>query len=196
MPIYNARKSITRPAACVAPGGNKSSLCSLHLYSRPTNLTFIFHSPFFIFQPFSHRVVRDLNFVASSRFMSSTTPCAKQLSSALSVASAYACLSGWPAAPGQSAHVSSTASAEDLVLVSERVSSLAHPSKPLTRNPQRASISPQARRRLRLWSPPASSFVFLRPSDPSWCCRQCPKSDPCSSTSSLLRELQDLESCF
>ena len=49
---------------------------------------------------FSHRVVRDLNCVASSRFMSSTTPCANKLSSAVSVASASACLSTSPPALG------------------------------------------------------------------------------------------------
>ena len=56
-PIFNARKSIIRPAECVAPREN--ILCTFaHLYSRPTNLTFIFHSPFFIFHRLSHRVVR------------------------------------------------------------------------------------------------------------------------------------------
>ena len=40
--------------------------------------------PSFIRQPFSQRVVRNLNFVASPRFMSSTTPCANKLSNAFS----------------------------------------------------------------------------------------------------------------
>ena len=40
------------------------------------------------------------------------------------------------------------------------------------------------------------SFVSLRPSDPSWCCCQCPKSDLCSSTYSSLRQPQDPGSCF
>ena len=55
-----------------------------------------------------------------------------------------------------------------------------------------ATKSSAARHRLSLSFPAASSLVFLRPSDPSWCCRQCPKSDPCSSTSSSLQQLQDI----
>ena len=47
-PTSKAMKSITRPAECVAPGENKSSLCSAHLCSHATNRTFIFHSPSFM----------------------------------------------------------------------------------------------------------------------------------------------------
>ena len=108
-PILNAKTSINRPAERVAPG-EKSSMCTAHLYSRPTNRTFIFQLLSFIRQPFSQRVVRNSSFVAYSRFMSSTTKCANKLSSAFSVASASACLSSSPPAPRQSDHVSSAAS--------------------------------------------------------------------------------------
>ena len=49
-------------------------MCSVHLCSRATNRTIIFHSPSCMRQHFSHSVVRNLNLTASSRFMSSTTP--------------------------------------------------------------------------------------------------------------------------
>ena len=54
--------SIARAAECVA-----SSDLQPNLYSRATNPTFILHSPFFIRQPFTRRVVGSLKLLAKDR---------------------------------------------------------------------------------------------------------------------------------
>ena len=65
-PQHSHEVDHARPAECIAPRENKSSLCSAHLCSRATSRTFIFHSPSCMRQPFSQRFVGILKLTASS----------------------------------------------------------------------------------------------------------------------------------
>ena len=68
---FDATKSMTLPAECVAPGENRSSLCTAPLVLSRHGP---YHWPFFMRYSFLQRVVRNLTSEATSVFMSSTAP--------------------------------------------------------------------------------------------------------------------------
>ena len=96
---------------------------------REEFFTFIFHSPSFVRQPLSQRVVRNLKLLGPSLVMSSTTQCESRLSRAFLVASASASASNRPHARRQ-----------PTVQVSAAVGSSSSPCSSLSQPPTSSSI--------------------------------------------------------